>query len=97
MNTTSQSKQASLEFDIHAKLRSANSHWSYLYATQPHDEGCNYQFITNFVDGIEFAVYKRIDNYFILVDFFKSYDEACKDAKEIINTNPEIKMMLTTN
>ena len=44
---------------------------------------------------MEFAVYERIDNYFVLVDFFKSYDEACADAKKIIDDHPDIKKMFS--
>ncbi|EPK7314473.1 hypothetical protein MX851_002890 [Citrobacter freundii] len=91
MNITSQPNPASQEFDIHAKLRSANSHWSYCYAVQHFEKEFNYQFNTSFVDEMEFAVYERIDNYFVLVDFFKSYDEACDDAKKIIDDHPDLK------
>lgn len=97
MNKTSHPKPTSQGFDIHAKLRTANSHWSYLHATQPHDEGFNYQFITTLVDEIEFAVYERINGYFVLVDFFKSYNEACEEAKSIIDSHPDIKKIFTSN
>ncbi|EHB3804660.1 hypothetical protein JXF99_000630 [Salmonella enterica subsp. enterica serovar Bonariensis] len=93
MSTNFQPKSLSQEFDIHAKLRAANSHWSYCYAVQHFEKEFNYQFNTSFVDEMEFAVYERIDNYFVLVDFFKSYDEACDDAKKIIDTHPDIKKM----
>lgn len=93
MNTNSLPKPTNQTFDIHAKLRSSKSHWSYLYASQPHQDGFNYQFNTTFIDGVEFAIYERIDNYFVLVDFFKSYDEACDDAKKIIDAYPDIKKM----
>ncbi|MCL6721616.1 hypothetical protein M8R21_39480 [Klebsiella sp. T2.Ur] len=93
MNTTSLPKPNSMEFDIHAKLKAANSHWSYCYAVQPCEKGFNYQFNTTFVGEMEFAVYERIDNYFVLIDFFKSYDEACADAKKIIDAYPDIKKM----
>lgn len=95
MNTTSLPKSNSMEFDIHAKLKAANSHWSYCYAVQPCEKGFNYQFNTTFVGEMEFAVYERIDNYFVLVDFFKSYDEACADAKKIIDDHPDIKKMFS--
>lgn len=95
MNTNSQPKPISQIFDIHAKLRSTNSHWSYCYAVQPFVKGFNYQFNTTFVGEMEFAVYERIDNYFVLVDFFKSYDEACDDAKKIIDDHPDIKKMFS--
>ncbi|HGT9288260.1 hypothetical protein [Enterobacter kobei] len=91
MNTNSQPKSTSQEFDIHVKLKSANSHWCYCYAVQPCEKGFNYQFNTTFVGEIEFAVYERKENYFVLVDFFKSYDEACDDAKKIIDNHPDIK------
>lgn len=95
MNTTSLPKPNSMEFDIHAKLKAANSHWSYCNAVQPCEKGFNYQFNTTFVGEMEFAVYERIDNYFVLVDFFKSYDEACADAKKIIDDHPDIKKMFS--
>lgn len=95
MNITPQPKPASQAFDIHAKLKSANSHWSYCYAVQPCEKGFNYQFNTTFVGEMEFAVYERIDNHFVLVDFFKSYDEACADAKKIIDDHPDIKKMFS--
>lgn len=91
MNTNYLPKPTNQTFDIHAKLRSSKSHWSYLYASQSHQDGFNYQFNTTFIDGVEFAIYERIDNYFVLVDFFKSYDEACDDAKKIIDAYPDIK------
>lgn len=84
-------------FNIHDKLRATNAHWCYLFSAQPHDEGFNYQFRTTCVDGVEFAVYERIDNSFVLVDFFKSYDEACDDAKKIIDDYPEVKRMFSAN
>ena len=87
----------SKEFNIHDKLRATNAHWCYLFPVQPHDEGFNYQFRTTCVDGVEFAVYERIDNCFVLVDFFKTYDEACEDAKNIIDEYPDIKRMLSAN
>lgn len=95
MNITSQPKPTSQEFDIHAKLKAANSHWSYCYAVQPYEKGFNYQFNTTFIGDVEFAVYERIDNYFVLVDFFKSYDEACNDAKKIIDDHPDLKRMFS--
>ncbi|WP_368543663.1 hypothetical protein [Enterobacter soli] len=95
MSTTSLPKPNSMEFDIHAKLKAANSHWSYCYAVQPCEKGFNYQFNTTFVGEMEFAVYERIDNYFVLVDFFKSYDEACANAKKIIDDHPDIKKIFS--
>lgn len=97
MNTISQPKATSQIFDIHAKLRAANSHWSYLHAVQPHDKEFDYQFNTTFIDGMEFAIYERVDRYFVLVDFFKSYEYACDDAKKIIDVHPDIKRMFSAS
>ncbi|HBS1342947.1 Uncharacterised protein [Klebsiella pneumoniae] len=94
MNTTSQPNPASQAFDIHAKLRAANSHWSYCHAVQPHDKGFDYQFNTTFVGGMEFAVYERVDNHFVLVDFFKSYEEACDEAKNILDIYPDVRDLI---
>ncbi|WP_395306645.1 hypothetical protein [Enterobacter sichuanensis] len=85
------------EFNIYDKLRANNTHWSHRFSAQPHDEGFNYQFRTTCVDGVEFAVYERIDDYFVLVDFFKNYDEACDVAKKIIDEYPDIKRMFSAN
>lgn len=97
MNTISQPKATSQILDIHAKLRAANSHWSYCHAVQPHDKEFDYQFNTTFIDGMEFAIYERVDRYFVLVDFFKSYEEACDDAKKIIDEHPDIKKMFSAS
>lgn len=95
MNQTSQNEAVSSDFNIHDKLRTTGAHWGYLHSSQPHQEGFNYEFITTFVDVIEFAIYERVDNYFVLVDFFKSYDEACDDAKKIIDNHPDIKKVFS--
>ncbi|WP_449556830.1 hypothetical protein [Huaxiibacter chinensis] len=97
MNMSPQPKPDSHEFDIHNKLKASNSHWSYLYAAQSRDDGFNYQFMTVLIDEPEFAVYERIDNYFILVDFFNSYEDACDRAKEIIDSHPDLVRMLATS
>lgn len=96
MNTTSLPNPANQEFDIHAKIKSANSHWSYLRAAQPHQNYFDYEFNTTFIDGLEFAIYARNGDNFVLVDFFKSYNEACNDAKKIIDEHPDIKKMVST-
>jgi hypothetical protein len=95
MKKSSHQNTGSKKFNIHDKLRGSNTHWSHRFSAQPHDEGFNYQFRTTCVDGVEFAVYERIDNCFVLVDFFKSYDEACDDAKNIIDDHPDIKRMFS--
>ncbi len=97
MNLNTKPKSVTAKFDIHTKLKEANSHWSYLRAAQPYQNDSDYEFNTTFIDGIEFAIYERIDNYFVLVDFFKSYEEACDDAKKIIDAYPEIKRMFSAS
>ena len=44
-----------------------------------------------------FDIHERVDNYFVLVDFFKSYEEACDDAKKIIDDHPDIKKMFSVS
>lgn len=97
MKKSTSKKLASQEFDIQAKLKASKSHLSYLRAAQPHENGFNYHFNTTLIDGSEFSIYERRDCYFILVDFFKSYDEACDHAKKIIDAYPEIKKMVEAN
>ncbi|MEP9180366.1 hypothetical protein ABKT77_16535 [Enterobacter cloacae] len=82
-------------FDIHKKIKESRSHWVYLKTAQPYQGDANYEFITNLIDGIEFAIYQRYENIFVLVDFFKSYDDACDDAKKIIDEHPDIKNMFS--
>lgn len=97
MKKSSHQNTGSKKFNIDDKLRGSNTHWTHRFSAQPHDAGFNYQFRTTCVDGVEFAVYERIDNCFVLVDFFKSYDEACDDAKNIIDDHPDIKRMFSAN
>ncbi|MFH2224446.1 hypothetical protein ABK735_19615 [Enterobacter kobei] len=97
MKNSSYQNTSSKDFNIHDKIRATNTHWCLLFSAQPHDDGFNYQFRTTCVDGVEFAVYERIDNSFVLVDFFKSYDEACDDAKKIIDDYPDVKRMFSAD
>ena len=82
-------------FDIHQKLRTSPRTWSYMHSVGAHQADANYEFCTNFIDEIEYALYKRIDSYFVLVDFFKSYDEACSEAKDIIINSTELKKLFS--
>ena len=97
MNKSSPPETVSKSFNIHEKLKVAKTHWSYCFAAQPHDQTFNYQFRTSWVKGIEFAIYERTGEYYVLVDFFKSYEEACDDAKKIIDAYPEIKRMFASS
>lgn len=91
MNISSQSESITTEFDIHEKLKSTGAHWLYRRAAQPYQDGYSYEFTTVMVGEMEFAIYERQDNYYVLVDFFKNYDEACPYAKQIIDQHPDIK------
>jgi len=76
---------------IHEKLKSNNRNcWAYWFATTSEDNA-NYLFKTKFTGGVEHAVYERIDDGFVIVDFFTSYETASKEAKEIIDKCPDIK------
>ncbi|WP_312816434.1 hypothetical protein [Atlantibacter subterraneus] len=80
-------------FDIHQKLRSNGSRWGYLHAAEPWHGDCNFYLITDLSgEEWEYALYQRVEgDYFCLVDFFKNYNEACEEAKIIINSNPKYK------
>lgn len=80
-------------FDIHQKLRASCSHWGYLHAAEPWHGDCSFQLITDLSgDEYEYALYQRVEgDYFCLVDFFKNYNEACEEAKNIINNHPKYK------
>lgn len=88
------------QFDIHEKLKqeiknSGKSH-SYMMAAQPHQGNANFEFITSLFPELLFLIYKRIDEYFVLVDFFKTYEEACDEAKTIIDSRPRLKASLNS-
>lgn len=95
MNISRQSKSATPEFDIQEKLKSSGTHWNYLHIAQPHQDGFDYEFNTILGDEIEFAIYERCGSYFVLVDFFKNYDEACQNAKRIIDEHPDVKSLFS--
>lgn len=83
-------------FDINEKLKRTGAHWSYLKLAPPNQDCFNYEFITSLIDEAEYAIYVRVDNYFVLVDFFKNYEEACCEAKEIIDNNQKIKSAINS-
>lgn len=93
MNQSMQTEAVATSFNILDKLKSNGSHWGYQKLAQPHENGFNYQFNTIMVDDVEFAIYERRGEYFVLVDFFKNYDEACPHAKRIIDDYPDVKRM----
>lgn len=91
MSPFNETAKGNSTFDIHSKLLSQNSHWSYAHVIQPYQENSNFEMATTLVDKIEFAIYKRDGDYMILVDFFSSYEEACEEAKSILDSFPSAK------
>ncbi|MBJ9353578.1 hypothetical protein GHT41_07870 [Citrobacter koseri] len=80
-------------FDIHQKLKNSKYPWSYMHSVGSHQCDAGYEFRTIFLDEMEHAIYERHGNYFVLIDFFKNYDEACDEAKSIIDDNPDLKKL----
>ncbi|RDL26848.1 hypothetical protein [Serratia fonticola] len=78
-------------FCIHEKLKANNSHWSYAFAVSPIYGDAKYQLNTCLVGKVEFSVYKRVGNYFVLVDFSDDYNSMNEEAKKIIDRNPSAK------
>lgn len=78
-------------FDIHEKLKmnikNGGENYSYLKATQPHQGDAKVELITIHHPEVKFLLYERTGNYFVLIDFFKSYAEACEEAKKIIDSH----------
>lgn len=79
------------------KLKSSESSWSYLKIAQPHQDGSNFEFIQLSEEEIEYAIYERQGLYFVLIDFFKSYEEASEYAKKIINRKSSLKSIFSAN
>lgn len=83
------------QFDIHKKMaqsiKNGGVGYSYLKAAQPHQDGAKYEHIAIFYPSVEFLIYRRIGEYYVLVDFFKNYDEACEEAKSIIDEHADFK------
>ncbi|RXA96928.1 hypothetical protein [Yersinia sp. 2105 StPb PI] len=77
--------------DIHKKLRESKSHWSYLFDAKHFNPKSTYQLQTCFVGEFEYAIYERIENYFVLVDFFNSYESANEQARKIIDECEKFK------
>ena len=76
-------------FDIHQKLKDKKSSVTYLFIAQENEANAKNKLITSFDenDEMEFALYTRDGNYFILVDFFNNISEACSEAIEIIKSS----------
>lgn len=95
MNVLLKDDGQSDEFDIQEKLKVSGSCWSYMRMAQPYQAGFNYEFITQLLNGVEFAIYKRVGDYFFLVDFFENYEEASQDAKKIMDDYADFKRNVT--
>ena len=76
-------------FDIHQKLKDKKSALTYLFIAHESEAIAKNKLITSFDDNdeMEFALYTRDGNYFILVDFFSNISEACPEAVEIIKNS----------
>ncbi|WP_158784634.1 hypothetical protein [Pantoea sp. BAV 3049] len=96
MTTSTKTKSADTgsvsyaEFDIHQKLKSRKSSLTHMYLAQPHQSDVKCDFHVNLID-MEFSLYKRVGNYFILVDFFSDINEACPEALKILEEWPQAK------
>ncbi|BCQ40929.1 hypothetical protein ERHA54_35320 [Erwinia rhapontici] len=87
-NKSSNENRGSSKFDIHQKLKASNYHLPYYLAAQPHQDDAKYELQTSLIGGVSFALYERVDNVFVLVDFFEDINEACVDAIAILNSWP---------
>lgn len=78
-------------FCIHEKLKSEKSHWPYAFSVAQIHGDAKAQLNTCLLDKPEFAVYERVGNYFVLVDFANDYWSLNDNAKKIIDKNPKAK------
>lgn len=76
-------------FNIHKKLKDKKSTVTYLFIAHESEVNVKNKLITSYdeSDEMEFALYTRDGNYFILVDFFNDISEACEEAIEIIKNS----------
>ena len=76
-------------FNIHQKLKDKKSTVTYLFIAHESEVNVKNKLITSYdeSDEMEFALYTRDGNYFILVDFFNDVSEACEEAIEIIKNS----------
>lgn len=76
-------------FNIHQKLKDKKSSITYLFIAHESEVNVKNKLITSYdeSDEMEFALYTRDGNYFILVDFFNDISEACEEAVEIIKNS----------
>lgn len=76
-------------FDIHQKLKDKKSDVTYLFIAHESEASVKNKLITSYdkSDEMEFALYTRDGNCFILVDFFNDISDACDEAVEIIKNS----------
>lgn len=76
-------------FDIHQKLKDKKSDVTYLFIAHESEASVKNKLITSYdkSDEMEFALYTRYGNYFILVDFFTDISDACDEAVQIIKNS----------
>ncbi|EPJ1406820.1 hypothetical protein ACTEZX_002461 [Yersinia enterocolitica] len=55
---------------------------------------CEHFLVTSYVDDIQYAIYKKRDIGFVIVDFFTDPRKANKEAAGIINTHPRLAAAL---
>lgn len=73
-------------FDIHKKLKECGRGLSYAYQPHPTQKDAKYILSSHWGEIFEYALYKRVGSYFLLVDFFTDLDSACDEAKIIIRS-----------
>ncbi|BET62228.1 Uncharacterised protein [Yersinia pseudotuberculosis] len=70
------------------RLKITKAPFSTLISGMPFDS--DYFLVTSLADDIQYAIYKKRDVGFVIVDFFSNSSEANKEATEIINTYPRL-------
>ena len=70
------------------RLKITEAPFSILISGTPFDS--DHFLVTSLVGGIQYAIYKKQDFGFVIVDFFSNPSEANKEATEIINTYPRL-------
>jgi hypothetical protein len=80
------------KFNVCEKLNASSTHWAYSKPAQAYQDGFDFQLETILADEIEFASTngKEINLSFWI---FNSYNEACDEAKAILDTHKDIKKM----
>ncbi|AYH32993.1 hypothetical protein [Pectobacterium parmentieri] len=83
--------------DTYQKLKQSGSHYPLLLASNTIT--ATQKYIIQLIDYnfFEFALYKNVDGYFLLVDFFNEYEEANEEAKKIIDGSEKFKKFILSN